>query len=59
MGLEWPSESEIQANTVYLADDASAVDIPPSFDARDHGEAEAPCAAFNVMNQGGCGSCYA
>jgi cathepsin B len=32
---------------------------PPAFDARDIYEGQVPCKAYEVLNQGGCGACYA
>ena len=36
-----------------------ATDIPVAYDARDAYPGQIQCKAFTVMDQGGCGSCYA
>ena len=38
-------------------DMAGGVRLPESYDARDRREDEYPCQAFNVRNQGNCGTC--
>jgi cathepsin B len=39
--------------------DATGYTVPPAYDARDVYAGQESCKAFQVMNQGACGSCYA
>ena len=43
----------------YVELDTTGFAPPDAYDARDVYAAQQPCKAFSVLNQGGCGSCYA
>ena len=43
----------------YVELDVTDFTPPAAYDARDTLPGQFPCKAYNVLNQGGCGSCYA
>jgi cathepsin B len=56
-GLIPLTKDEMDATMIKLDTDGF---VPPdAFDARDHAPDKLPCRAFNALDQGPCGSCYA
>ena len=51
--------SESERKAFYVELDTTDFTPPPAYDARDIYAGQTPCKAFNVLNQGSCGSCYA
>ena len=43
----------------YVELDTTSFTPPPAYDARDIYAVQTPCQAYNVLDQGGCGCCYA
>jgi len=57
LGYKDLSPSEMRARKVVLA--TAGVELPRAFDARDHRDSVEECRAFEPLDQGSCGSCYA
>ena len=51
--------SEEERKAFYVELDTTDFTPPNAYDARDIYAGQVPCKAFDVLNQGGCGSCYA
>eukprot|EP00287_Rhodomonas_sp_CCMP768_P002163 CAMPEP_0196737478 /NCGR_PEP_ID=MMETSP1091-20130531/15198_1 /TAXON_ID=302021 /ORGANISM="Rhodomonas sp., Strain CCMP768" /LENGTH=1109 /DNA_ID=CAMNT_0042081333 /DNA_START=9 /DNA_END=3338 /DNA_ORIENTATION=+ len=58
MGIKAPSAEERKKKTIQNLN-APSTDLPAAYDARDHRDHQTFCRAYDVMDQGSCGSCYA
>jgi len=54
-----PLSSRLRAARSQIRSTPADITPPAAFDARDIYEGQAPCKAFQVLDQGGCGACYA